>query len=585
MPKDMSGGFNEEFTVFWKQYSAEEVKASFFQPWIPAGVKDAIRNFYRPFAIVTYANLFEVFGNDLLQLHKFLLYFSFIKFAAFFGVIYFLSGRSLWFAFCATFLYSVSFKIFEEQLVLQDLPDLLLATFFFTATFLFIVFSTLSYRPAATTFLGTVICLLFVLCVGTKENGFFLFPTLLAYRLTFVWEKGVSIPEFLKRAFDRKHLIFFFSMSLLSISYFVIRYHALGAAHVMSPSWGIERRPGIVYSLINVANSFSMVPLTYIDHLFANDWLSAGIRFVINLMLPLGGIYLCLRSDVSTQIKKAIVFSLLLILINTFFYTLGIRVRFNSISTLGSIFIAVALFQWLFRYISGVMRGRKALILKSSILLPCLYVYIVLNVWNVLHRTHQFHLAAPFEAGIFEWRKILNQDGDNQSTIGQMNRLNADAATFGQEEDFSFFLLAVVLDSGHRTLDCFDMAYRGLLKGQSAEIQLKRVQMKSASIHQREGYRQEFGLGLVEAAELLLKPKQAFEERGMKWSDGFDMNDFRKRFDKVATHFERSGPIGEGILKQFKQVRTKIDADQDGQFSDEEIQTFLTSKLTSPEAN
>jgi hypothetical protein len=584
LPRNLKGEFAEEFAIFWKPYDVTALKAAFSGPWIPAGTKESIRYFFRPIAILGYAGLYEMCGQDLTRLHTTLQYLSLFKFAAFFGIMYLLSNRSPWTAFWATFLYSTSFKIFDEQIVLHDFPDLLLAIFFFNSILLFLLFSRRRYSPAITALLGAFICLLFTLSLGTKENGLFLFPTFLAYRWISVWNKKDSFSENFKKIFQRKHLVLFTLLLFISCAYLAIRYYSLGAKYVFSPSWAVERRPAVIYSAINVANNFALVPESYVGHLFADDWLSTLIWLMFNPIIPIAGVYLCLRSDLKKTVKKSIVFSLVLVFLNTFFFTLGVRIRFNSIGNLGSFFLAVIVGQTLFLYALNKFRERYAVILTYMLLVGSVYYYTVLNVWNILHRPHPFYPKAPLEAGLFDWHKILDQNDDRGSAIVQLNLLNSHAATYDESARFSFFLLAVVLETDHRTLDCFDMSYRGLFRGSDAQVQLKRVENKAESIQQLKGYRQDFGLGLVSAADLLLKPKQAFQERRMDWSNGFDMQNFRNQFETARVHFKRSGPIGEGILNQLDEVAKRIDSSQDGKFSDQEIQAFLTAKLTSPEA-
>ncbi len=84
------------------------------------------------------------------------------------------------------------------------------------------------------------------------------------------------------------------------------------------------------------------------------------------------------------------------------------------------------------------------------------------------------------------------------------------------------------------------------------------MEKKAESIRKQSGYRQEFGLGLVNAAFLLLKPKQAFEERGTDWSAGFNMHAFRQELEAAKSHFRKSGDIGVNILKQLDRSTVKL---------------------------
>jgi hypothetical protein len=581
LPATLKSEFAEEFAIFWRPYDATSLHAAFTGPWIPKGTKESIRNFYRPFSISAYAGLYEMWGDDTSGLHRFLLYLTLLKFAALFGVFYLLAEDSLTVAFLGTLLYSISFKIFDEQIVLQDFPDLLLAILFFSALFFFILFT----RSRKTALWGSIVFSLFLLGLGTKENGFFLFPTLLAYRFIFAWTSGNSRYEFVKRVFDRKYTVLFSLMLFISMGYFAVRYFALGADYFASASWTVSRRPTIVYSFINVLNNFALVPQTFVDHLFADDWMVTLLKIAVNLLLPVAALQMCTRRNVSDPIKKAILFCLTLIVLNTFFFTLGVRVRFNSIGTLGTMFLAVIVGQRIFHIAATTIQSRLGRVATYAFLATCVYLYITLNVWNILHRPHPFQPSAPLEVSIFNWKEILSHNDEKAQAIEQMNRLNAHAATFDERKSFSFFLLAVVLESEHRTLDCFDMCYRGMFRGSDAKLQLKIIESKAVAIEKLQGYRKDFALGLVNVAELILKTKQAYEEYGDDWATQYDMNEFRNQFQMAMDCFRRSGPIGEHILQQLEQVATKMDEDGDHQLSNDEIGSFITPKLKSPEAN
>lgn len=580
LPKDLNSEFADEFAIFWKSYDKPSLRAAFYGPWIPAGLKDPIRNFYRPVAIAAYAGLYEIFGNDTSSLYEFRQYLSLVKLISLFGIFYFLAGESMLVACIGTFLYSISFKIFEEQVFFQGIPDLLTTTFFFAAVLLFLLYSRRTYSTGVSAGSGALICILFLLCLGTKESGLFLFPTLVVFRMISVWNRNVSFAKNVNEAFRRKYLILFSVMGLISSTYFVVRFYALGAQYVFTGSWEMQEWPPLLYSLINLVNSFAFIPQTYIDHSFADDWWTTGIKTGVNLLLPAAGIYLCFQSNVSSQIKKSIAFALTLVVMNTFFYTQGIRVRFNAIGNLGSFFLAAILCQ---RTVVHVLKSNRSVFstgIACALLLAGVYFYTILNVWNVMHRSHPFHPTTPLTVGIFDLHHIFQPEEEKTRGIEALNTMNIDAAGMhGADPNFSFFLLASNLQSAHRTLDCFDLSFRGFRRGPTAEIQLQSVEKKEESIKKQAGYRREFGLGLVNAAFLLLKPKQAFEERGADWATGFDMHAFRQDMETAKNHFRESGPIGANILKQLDQVSRKIDESQDGQFSDEEIERFLGAKL------
>ena len=173
---------------------------------------------------------------------------------------------------------------------------------------------------------------------------------------------------------------------------------------------------------------------------------------------------------------------------------------------------------------------------------------------------------------------IQNVGKNDSSAVTQSHSLDQlNAAPRNQE--FSFFLLASVLQMEHPNLDSFDLFYRSLPAGSSASDQLKVVNEKAPEITKLEGYRRDFSLALIHVARVLLEPKQAVEERGTQWANGFDMDSFRTQFESASNSLHACGSIGEGILKQLNRVSQEIDEDQNEEFSNEEIEKFLSPKL------
>lgn len=581
VPASLKDKHADEFAIFCRPYDAPSLKAAFLGPWIPHGAKDSIRNFYRPFAIVAYASLYELCERHIQKLHLYRQVFSFLKFAAFFGVLYFLSNGSLWTAFLATLLYSISFKLFDEHVIFQGLPDLIVTTFFFSGLFFFILFSNRTYGQLQTIGLGILICLFYILSVGTKENALFLFPTLFVYRLIHSWNREYSFSAQLKRVLDRKHLILFCALGMISIIYFFVRHYALGTDHALESSWGSRGIRSILNVMFNVMNNFSLIPWTFVDYSFADNYRLAVVKVVLNLILPAAGIYLIFFSDIDSVLKKSIAFSLALILLNTIFYTQGVRVRFNAIGNLGAFYIAAITLKRIARYARIPHRDFVTPLLTYSLLIAGLYVYVIQNVWNVLQRTDPIYPHVSFQASFFDYGWIIKQIHGESSKTNGYNSMNRQLETkYVKPTAFSFFVFAMALQTEHSTLDCFDITYRSLAHGPKVQIQLDEVEKKAMQITTLKEYRQQYTLGLISAARVVLIPKQAFEERSKYWSAGFDMNGFRKDFQTAVSSFESCGSIGQGILKQLQRAAKRMDKDDDGKFSDAEIEQFLSPKLT-----
>jgi len=376
----------DEFPIFSRPYNASSIKSAFVGPWIPAGLKDTIRNYYRPFSIVAYAWLYDLCGHNTSELYLVRMLFSLIKFAAFFGVLFLLTNRSLFTAFSATLLYTISFKIFDEQVVFQCLPDIIVATTFFTALFLYILLSSRQFGLLQTTGLVAGIILIYTIGLGTKENAFFLVPTLLFYRLIYSYShwKG-PFQRTIRVIFERKQLILFSALSVISIVYFIARYHSLGTQYIISNSYRTGNN-ALRVAMLNIINNFALIPITYLDHPFAlNDLIEIG-KCLSNLALPSFAIYLLFRKDVHIELKKGILFSLVLILLNTSFYTQLVRARFNSIGNLGSIYIVIGIAHIIYSFRNKAKYPYNLLV--SSITIACLSIYTIQNTTNILNRQH-----------------------------------------------------------------------------------------------------------------------------------------------------------------------------------------------------
>src|SRR3990167_9052431 len=350
----------DEFAIFSRPYNASSIKSAFVGPWIPAGLKDTIRNYYRPFFIVAYAWLYDLCGHNTSELYLVRMLFSLIKFAAFFGVLFLLTNRSLFTAFSATLLYTISFKIFDEQVVFQCLPDIIVATTFFTALFLYILLSSRQFGLLQTTGLVAGIILIYTIGLGTKENAFFLVPTLLFYRLIYSYShwKG-PFQRTIRVIFERKQLILFSALSVISIVYFIARYHSLGTQYIISNSYRTGNN-ALRVAMLNIINNFALIPITYLDHPFA--------------------------LNVHIELKKGILFSLVLILLNTSFYTQLVRARFNSIGNLGSIYIVIGIAHIIYSFRNKAKYPYNLLV--SSITIACLSIYTIQNTTNILNRQH-----------------------------------------------------------------------------------------------------------------------------------------------------------------------------------------------------
>lgn len=381
VPSQLEG----EFAVFSRPYTFSDIKSAFVGPWLPSGEKDSIRYFYRPFAIVAYKYLYHLFGHDIYSLHLARQLFSVFKLAAFYGIMCWLTNRSLSLTFFATLLYAISFKIFDEQVVFQCLPDILATTVFFAALFFYILFSNRQYNKQKTIGLGVSILLLFVIGLGTKECALFLLPTLLTYRVIYTcWQRPFSKIHLI---FDRKHAVLFSAMLVVLIVYFTMRYYSLGRQYLLMSPYQ-DKDNWLIVVMLNILNNFAFFPITYVDRSMPlSSTITLG-KCLLNMVIPFCAGFLLLSKNVDNELRKGVLFSLILILLNTFFYTQIVRLRFNSISNLGGICLLVVVVEQIIHRVRIGKNNKYYHPLIFAMIAACLCMYAIQNAVNILDRQH-----------------------------------------------------------------------------------------------------------------------------------------------------------------------------------------------------
>src|SRR5262249_37745437 len=118
-----------------------------------------------------------------------------------------------------------------------------------------------------------------------------------------------------------------------------------------------------------------------------------------------------------------------------------------------------------------------------------------------------------------------------------------------------------------------------LLTAADARQQLAFVNSNPGASSADPAYKQQFRNGIWHAARLLLLPKLAYESYGSNWSEKFDFNEFRTEYDNTIVNLKNSGDIAKKIVIQLLKVRRRIDQDDNGTLSDQEIYKFLSEKL------
>jgi len=112
-------------------------------------------------------------------------------------------------------------------------------------------------------------------------------------------------------------------------------------------------------------------------------------KCLLNLVTPLRADFLLFCKNVDNELRKGVLFSLILILLNTFFYPQIIRLRFNSISNLGSIMFTGCCCRTNIMYRVRIGKNNKYYHpLIFAMIAACLCMYAIQNAVNILGRQH-----------------------------------------------------------------------------------------------------------------------------------------------------------------------------------------------------
>ncbi len=159
--------------------------------------------------------------------------------------------------------------------------------------------------------------------------------------------------------------------------------------------------------------------------------------------------------------------------------------------------------------------------------------------------------------------------------------------SFYQEPDnkppgyISLFALGMALQGGYSDpdRDFFDITYSQLLTQPGASIQMAYLNEQLGSLKDKPEYKRNFEQGIIHAGKMLLVPKVAWESKGTNWTMSFDMNQFIDEYNKAFQSFQAAGEVGKLISLELTKVARRMDRDKDGNFSQSEVQRFLTEKI------
>ena len=195
---------------------------------------------------------------------------------------------------------------------------------------------------------------------------------------------GLTARTRIRGLLDPGSSVLFGILMLISLTYFIFRYLALGPDYLFTNSYSTHYNP-VWIAWMNILNAFAVFPQSYAQEHEA----VLNMRTFLAHANALCSVVLAIcvvRSSAATELKKAVIFALVLILINGFFNTALIRPRFSSVGHIGSVIIMVLSCHYL---ISVLFRKHPSFGVRTAVgvlLVLFMTLYAFENVENILGR-------------------------------------------------------------------------------------------------------------------------------------------------------------------------------------------------------
>lgn len=88
-----------------------------------------------------------------------------------------------------------------------------------------------------------------------------------------------------------------------------------------------------------------------------------------------------------------------------------------------------------------------------------------------------------------------------------------------------------------------------------------------------------FRKGLLHIGRFFLIPPATEEIYGQDWLHKLNSNLVKSELNLARNAFQDAGEIGKPIVQQIRKVELRMDSDEDGQISDEEVQKYFAAKV------
>lgn len=138
--------------------------------------------------------------------------------------------------------------------------------------------------------------------------------------------------------------------------------------------------------------------------------------------------------------------------------------------------------------------------------------------------------------------------------------------------------LAMNTSNEYRDQDFFDQGLTIFMDGSSSAEQMKYLNNELKKLQDKNDRLSFFREGLIHTSRMMLLLKQFRERSTTDWSS-FPFNEFRDNNVKAKSGFLEAAEPGMQLIRALDKMKKRIDRDDDGNLSDEEIKRYLRSKI------
>ncbi len=137
--------------------------------------------------------------------------------------------------------------------------------------------------------------------------------------------------------------------------------------------------------------------------------------------------------------------------------------------------------------------------------------------------------------------------------------------------------LAMNVSNEYRDQDFFDQGLPIFQDGSSGVDQLKFLNEEQKQIQDKDDRKTVFREGLIHTSRMMVLLKQ-FHDQSMNWSS-FPFNDFRENNAEAKLCFAHAAEPGKQLIRALDKVDKRIDRNDDGSLSNDEVRRYLQVKI------